>query len=84
VIEVNGDCVLLDAGCLQNLSPGEYNVFEPTVTEAGVSLGKESSDWLCSIDVNEGLIGPLTSNGSILERKPEKNEKIRVSKEIIS
>jgi hypothetical protein len=84
VNDVDGDEVILHAGCLQNLIPGEYSVFEATVTEAGVDLGKESCDWLGTVKVTEGRIGQIEASGLILERKPDTEEKFRVSEEHIS
>lgn len=79
VNEVNGDEVILEAGWLQNLLPGGYNVYETTAIKAGVDLGKESSDWLGTVDVSEGGIGPVQTSSLIVERNTDKDKQITVS-----
>ncbi|KAK3734355.1 hypothetical protein QZH41_016658, partial [Actinostola sp. cb2023] len=64
--------VVLDAGYLQSLSIGEYNVFETTASEDSVKQGTKSKDLLASIDINEGNIETAQAFGSVVCRQEGK------------
>ncbi|KAK3734356.1 hypothetical protein QZH41_016659, partial [Actinostola sp. cb2023] len=68
----NKEEVVLDAGYLQNLSIGEYNVFETTASEDTVKQGSKSKDWLASIEVIEANIAVTQAVGSVLARQKGK------------
>ncbi|XP_048583923.1 uncharacterized protein LOC116614781 isoform X2 [Nematostella vectensis] len=47
------DEVILEAGILQLLRDGEYEVFEPTVTKEELACGNSTEKWVARIDVNQ-------------------------------
>ncbi|KAK3730739.1 hypothetical protein QZH41_016115, partial [Actinostola sp. cb2023] len=60
--------VVLEAGLLQNLSSGIYDVFETTALEDSVKQGINSKDWLGSIEVIEANIETGHALGKVWNR----------------
>lgn len=66
--------VQLQAGHLQLLQDGEYNVFEPTVNDSDIFLGNHSENefWVGAIEVHEKDIGMVSAGACVIEQREGK------------
>lgn len=58
--------VVLNGGWLQGVVDGEYDVFDPTLTDDMVGLDEVGGHWLGRIDITLDDIKMIKSDGTVL------------------